>query len=135
MPSITREQYDRWNAKATNGFSFDIKHYVCWGEKSLIKHIDLDGGKIAEFRISYMDEYKKETNKWGCSWRVPTGNKVPVLDVNVLHPSHTEGVYVVQHFKHDITLGDVEKKNNYGVLCKLAENVNVDEYINAMACA
>ena len=132
MPSITKEQFDKWNAKATNGFSFDLKQYVVWGEKTLIKHVNLLEGKIAEFRIWYRNEFKRVTNQWGCSYNVETGGKIPTLEVNILIPSGTEGVYRVHSFKSNIVLGDVEKKNNYNVLCKLANNVNVDEYIEEM---
>ena len=32
MPSVTREQVNKWNAKLQNGFRFDIQRYVVWGE-------------------------------------------------------------------------------------------------------
>ena len=132
MPNITREQFSKWNSKATNGFSFDVKEYVVWGNKSLIRDEKLDDGKIAEFRIGYSDEYVTKTNDWGCKWNVKTGKKIPHLDINILHPSSTDGIYRVQSYKRGIVLGDTESKSNYGVLCKLAESVNVDDYLKEM---
>ena len=37
MPSVTREQVNKWNAKLQNGFRFDIQRYVVWGEKQIKK--------------------------------------------------------------------------------------------------
>ena len=129
MPSITREQFNKWNSKATNGFQFDVKEYVCWGNKGLIRHENLSDGKIGEFRIGYRNEYVTKTNEWGCSWNVETGNKIPCLDVNILHPGSVEGIYRVEFFKSNIPIGDVQSKSNYNVLCKLASTVDVEKYL------
>jgi hypothetical protein len=135
MPSITREQFNKWNAKATNGFQFDVKEYVCWGDKALIRHENLSDGKIGEFRVWYRDEYKTNTNEWGCKWSTPTGNHIPMLEMNILYPSSTEGIYRVISFGNGITLGDVQPKCNYNVLCKLAEGIDVNKYVKEMLCA
>lgn len=129
MPSITREQFNKWNSKATNGFSFDIKEYVGWGNKALIREEKLPGGKICEFKISYWDEYTTKTNDWGCSWNVATGKKIPCLSVNILHPGSVEGIYRVQHYISNEPIGEVQDKNNYNVLCKLASTVDVEKYL------
>lgn len=44
MPSVTREQVNKWNAKLQNGFRFDIQRYVVWGEKQIKKSIELADG-------------------------------------------------------------------------------------------
>ena len=45
MPSVTREQVNKWNAKLQNGFRFDIQRYVVWGEKQIKKSIELADGR------------------------------------------------------------------------------------------
>lgn len=129
MPSITKEQFNKWNSKATNGFSFDVKEYVCWGNKALIREEQLPEGKICEFKIGYSDEFVTKTNDWGCKWNVKTGRKIPILDINILHPGSVKGIYRVQSIKQDIQLGEPQPKNNYSTLCKLANTVNVEKFM------
>lgn len=132
MPSITKEQFDKWNSKATNGFKFDVKEYVCWGDKALVRHESLVGGKIAEFKIRYYEEFKSKTNEWGCTYNVTTGGHIPTLEVNVLVPCETPGIYRVLTFEKGKSLGDALPKMKYDVLCKLANDVNVESYIKKM---
>ena len=43
MPkSITRNQINTINAKMSNGFRLDVRHYLLWGQKQAVKPIQLD---------------------------------------------------------------------------------------------
>ena len=55
MPSVTREQVNKWNAKLQNGFRFDIQRYVVWGEKQIQKSIELADGRILTAEIHFRD--------------------------------------------------------------------------------
>ena len=54
MPSVTREQVNKWNAKLQNGFRFDIQRYVVWGEKQIKK------SKVEEIERKRREAFEKE---------------------------------------------------------------------------
>lgn len=135
MPSLTREQFEKWNSKAKNGFQFDVQEYVCWGNKSLVRHENLSDGKIAEFKIWFEDEYEVKNYDKGGTWNVLTGKHIPTLVMNILHPSSTEGVYRVQSFGKGVKLYDAVPRTNYSMLCKLSQDVDVDSYLKNMRTA
>lgn len=129
MPSITREQAQKWDAQARGGFRFDVRHYVIWGEKELRKTVDLPGGRVVEFRIGYRAEFETKTNDYGCSWNVETGRHIPELSVHIWTPGGTEGVYTSHGLGKHIDIGPAQAKKNYKILCQLSETVNTEEYM------
>lgn len=40
--SITRDQINAINAKMSNGFRLDVRHYLLWNQKQAVKAIQLD---------------------------------------------------------------------------------------------
>ena len=49
MARITREQLNRWNGQAKNGFHLDMEYFLNWGEKTLIKDVKQEcGGYIRQ---------------------------------------------------------------------------------------
>lgn len=129
MPSITREQAQKWDAQARGGFRFDVRYYVIWGEKKLRKTVDLPGGRVVEFSIGYRAEYETKTNDYGCKWNVETGRHIPELSVTVWTPGSTEGVYTSQGMGQHIDIGPAQTKKSYKILCQLSETVNTDAYM------
>lgn len=125
MATITREQFNKWNGQAKNGFGFDFRHYVTWSEKQLVKEIKNEDGTITRYTISYYPERERITQNNGYSWTKETGRHLPTLRIDTLHPTHTEGIYRVQHGR-DITIGQPEKTKKYATLCKLSA-VDIDE--------
>ena len=73
MAKLTREQYNKWNAQAQNGFMLDLQYFLIWGEKTLIKGIEQENGAIIRFKLSYIDEFETRTNEHGCRWNERTG--------------------------------------------------------------
>ena len=133
MATLTSEQYQKWNAQAQNNFTFDIKNYVIWNEKRLTKSIKQPDGSIIQFKIEYYPEYETKTNEWGCHWNVKTGRHIPMMRIDRLIPSSTEGCYIVHTVKEKITMGEPEKTMKYSVLCKISGAVNTDEYLKEIA--
>lgn len=129
MPSITREQAQKWDAQARGGFRFDVRYYVMWGEKELRKTVELPGGRYVEFKIGYCAEYETKTNDYGCKWNVETGRHIPQLSVTVWTPTATEGVYTSHGYGKHIDIGPALAKKNYKILCQLSETVNTEEYM------
>lgn len=35
MAKLTREQYNKWNSQAKNGFQLDLQYFLTWNEKTL----------------------------------------------------------------------------------------------------
>lgn len=129
MAKLTREQYNKWNAQAQNGFAFDIEGYCVWNEKRLTKSIKQPDGSIVKFKIEFDPEYERKTNEWGCHWNVKTGRQIPTMRIDRLVPGSTEGVYIVHTVKEKITMGEPEKTMKYSTLCKISGTVNTDEYL------
>ena len=129
MPSITREQAQKWDAQARGGFRFDVRYYVIWGEKELRKTVELPGGRYVEFKIGYRAEYETKTNDYGCKWNVETGRHIPELSVRVWQPSGAAGVYSSSGFGKHIDIGQAQTKKNYKILCQLSETGNTVEYM------
>lgn len=128
MAKITREQFNKWNAQAKNGFQFDLECFMVWGEKTLTKKIKMENGDIIEFKIEYTKEFETKTNEWGCKWNVETGRYIPMLYITHWKPS-TSGCYHSSGWAKTEVLGSPENSQKYNVLCKLSETVNTDEYM------
>lgn len=130
MPSITREQAARWNAKARNGFSFDVRYYAMHGEKTLHQIIDLDGGDKMEIRLLYEAERRKKTNEFGCSWTVTTGRYLPTVHLTRWHPSGA--AWTSRGLGDWITIGEPQDAKKYDVLCKLSATVDAGKMVHEL---
>ena len=126
MAKITREQLNRWNAQAKNGFRLDLNYFLTWGEKTLIKDIKQEDGYI-RFKLYYMPEYETRTNEYGCKWNVKTGKQIPMLRIERLKPLQTEGMYQVLTVKDDVQMGEPEKTMKYSTLCKISGKIDTDK--------
>lgn len=126
MAKITREQYNKWNAQAQNGFRLDLQYYIVWGEKTLVKSINQPDNTIIQFKLWYIPEYETKVNEWGCKWNVKTGRQIPMMRIERLVPGHTEGVCSVHTVKDDMPMGEPEKTMKYSTLCKISGMVDTD---------
>ena len=129
MAKLTREQYNKWNAQAQGGFSFDFKHFCIWGEKRVRKTAEQLDKNIVEFVIEYRAEYETKTSEYGCKYNIQTGRHIPVLRVNIWRPTSTEGVYTSHGTGKVYDIGEAQNKQSYAVLCKLSGTVNSDDYM------
>ena len=133
MPKLTREQYNKWNAKATNGFSFDIQDYVFRGEKTLTRRIPIDEDHYTELHLMYRDEYITKTNEHGCRWNVTTGRQIPTLHVSKWTRGLSGEVYTSSGMGDWITVGEPQTSKKYDVLCKIAETIDASKYERKVA--
>ena len=127
MPSITREQIERMNSQAPDGWSFDWKYYVIHGEKTIRRMIPLDDSHVVEARICYSENIETRQNEF-CSWRVPAGHYHVCLHVSnwTVDANGTGHSFGLGHFEN---LDHAQHtKRNYKDLCKIAANI-VDETI------
>lgn len=114
MATITKAQYDKFNAQANEaGFDFDLRTYVIWGEKGLVKDIKQDDGGYIRYAIRYVESYKRFEK-----------TVFPELTISRLVPTHTEGMFS-QHIMEERRLGDDVAKKNFKALCELAKAVEV----------
>lgn len=133
MAKLTRDQYNKWNAQAKNGFNFDIEYYLIWGEKTLIKDIEQKNGVIIRFKLSYISEYETQTNEHGCRWNVKTGRKIPVMKIDRLVPCKTEGMYQVISVAENRQMAESEKTMKYSTLCKISGLIDTDVELQKIA--
>lgn len=133
MAQITREQLNKWNAQAKNGFHLDLEYFLNWGEKTLIKDIEQESGGYIRFKLYYMPEYEIITNEWGCKYNKRTGKQIPMLRIERLKPCRTEGIYQVLTVKDDVPMGEAEKTMKYSTLCKISGEINTEEELKAIA--
>lgn len=132
MAKLTREQYNKWNSQAKNGFGFDIEYFAIWNEKTLSKKIKMENGNIAEFKIEYTKEFEAKTNEYGSRWNVETGRYIPMLYITVWHPTQT-GLYTSTGWEKTERLGEPETSKKYNVLCKLSADIDTNEYMKEIA--
>ena len=133
MAKLTREQLNKWNAQAKNGFQLDLQYFLVWNEKTLIKNIPQEDGSIIQFKLWYMPEYETKTNDFGCKWNVRTGRQIPMMRIDRLVPGNTEGVYIVHNVRDDKPMGEAEKTLKFATLCKISGTVNTDEELKVIA--
>lgn len=60
MAKITREQILDINSRCMNGWQLDVKYFMMYKEKILVKRIDLDEQNFLEFLLRYTPENKTE---------------------------------------------------------------------------
>ena len=129
MAKITREQFNKWNAQAKNGFSFDLEYFLTWSEKTLTKRIEIHDGIVIEFTIQYKNEYETITNEYGCKWNQQTGKYIPMLYITRWKPSPNSGCYYSSGREYSEILGTVESSKKYNVLCKYSEQIDTEKYM------
>ena len=132
MARITREQYNKWNSQAQNGFTLDLEYYLNWGEKTLIKDIPMEDGGYIRFKLWYTDEYETITNEYGCKRNKRTGKHIPMMRIEKLKPCSTAGMYQILTVKDDMQMGESEKMMKYSVLCKISREINTDEELKKL---
>lgn len=126
---VTKEQYNKWNAQAKNGFSLDLKHLIMWGEKNLIYQYTTLSGTIIVLTIEYRPEYETITNQYKCTYNKRTGRFIPSLIIEHWKPTGT-GLYSTSGISKPEKIGEIQDKKKYNVLCKLSGEIDVESIIN-----
>ena len=127
MPSMTREQYNKWSSVLPEGWKFDAQHYIMWGEKEIVT--DSPENENGEFYRATL-EYKAETENAGY-FRRETGKQIPTITIH-RYTEKTGNMYsVVMIFSQPV--GEIQSKKNYNVLVKLAGTIDINDYFRLAA--
>ena len=130
MPSITRETALKLNAQAPSPWKFDVRYYVTHGEKTIIRHIELDAGRILEARLWFCENYNELRSDYGQTFRVPAGHYHIGLHIMIWSPSVGSECYHSTGCGKFINLDHAQHaKRNYKDLCKIAPTVTDEDIL------
>lgn len=122
MVKCTKQQYERWNGKLSNGFRFDLRHFLMWGDKTARMLIDFTDGRKLEAKLEYHEERKQ--NGFG-----GTGRQIPCLHMSIWNPSKTGGMMYSTGLGKSLEMGEIQPKKNYDYLCKLSKTLDAKSVI------
>lgn len=135
MAKITRAQFEKWNAQAKNGFQFDLNYFFTHsGEKTLVRHIELDEKNVLILEILYFPEYETKTNEHGCSWNVRTGREIPNLHYQVYERKESGCLWGYGLGTWE-PIGEAVEKKSFSLLCKLSANIDTEAIIKKVVNA
>ena len=119
MPSITRDQLQKWAKNLPEGWKFDIFHYTAWNEKQIYTDSPADPETGIFYRLTI--EYKPV---YGNSHYCPPTGQQPTAVIHRYKPTGTtDGVYFTVHIL-DIPQGEPTPRKNYNQLGKLAGTID-----------
>lgn len=125
MPSITREQLQKWTKNLPEGWKFDIHHYMMWNEKEIHTDSPADPETGTFYRLTL--EYKPV---YGESRYCPPTGQQPTAVIHRYKPTNTgSGLYTVVGVL-DIPQGDPTPRKNYNQLVKLAGSIDTTAAFN-----
>ena len=129
MPAITREKIRKYQEMTPEGWSYDWRYYVMWGENQLQRHIPQDDNTTIEATVRWDEIYETKTNEYGCSWNVKTGEYRVDMNVRRWRPGSTPGTMVSDGIGRTIELdSNGYPRRSYKMLCVFAGAVS-DELI------
>lgn len=129
MATITREQAEKRQAMAPQGWTYDWRQYVLFGYHRLYRDIKQPDGSVIRGTVSYSENYRRETNQYGCSWNVRTGTLSPYLHTAKWTETSTPGVWQSYGMGREVRIGTDElAKRDYKKLCNYAAKIT-DEMI------
>ena len=125
MARITREQVEKMNAQAKNGFKFDIEYFLIHHEKTLTKIVVLNESQFVRFKLMFEDERENADG-----WRRPTGRQIPNIHISLWNnsrgfaSSHGLGTWE--------KIGEPVNKKSFALLCKLSAEVDTGEFLKKL---
>jgi len=128
MPTLKKDQHERWEAKASNGFHFDAYRYVMWGDKTLTQYVKITDDVKVELHLAYRDERG--------AYGIPTGRQIPTLTVTRWTRSELgSGAFFTSSDAgwKSYAIGDVQPSKKYDTLCKIAATINAEQYVKEVA--
>lgn len=130
MATITKEQAMKRQAQAPEGWAYDWKHYVMWGEHQLTRRLEQKDGSVIKATVAWRENYTQHTNEYGCSWRTPSGTHSPELHVSRWVESRTPGIW--ESFglgKGERMSAEEHPRKVYKDLCKYTATVTDDQIL------
>ena len=124
---LTANDVKRFDGMCKNGFHFDVRYWMIHDEKTVSKEVSVDGGHV-QIHLLWMDDYETKTNDYGCSWKVPTGKKIPVANVSFWRPTGN-GVFSSRGIGKWIPLGDPVARKSFKVLTDATGTIDVEKMV------
>lgn len=125
MANIKAADVLKWDAMCKNGFRFDVRYWMIHNEKTVSKIVETDDGHI-QIHLLWMDDYETKTNEYGCSWKVPTGKKIPVANVSFWRPTGSMGVFSSMGIGKWIPIGDPVARKSFKTLIDATATIDID---------
>lgn len=127
MAKFTREQLNKWNSQAGNGFKIDVQKLLFRGDKEL-EYIGEERADRTHFEItlSYVDE--KEGEGWSAK---RTGKQLLKLDVKRMIPAISNKpddevkMYNVDFNVYSEIIGEPQNKKMYSYMAKMSHKIDV----------
>ena len=120
--SITRDQINTINAKMSNGFRLDVRHYLLWGQKQAVKPIQIDDNTTLTATLTWMDSYERKTTAYGQTINVPNGMHHIALHLAVWHHKDGKQVATSHGLGQWIDVGPDAKRRSFADIQKLTAN-------------
>lgn len=114
MASITRQQAHDRQARAPEGWLYNIEHYVFWGEHQLTKYIKLGGDDLVMCDISY--------------------NYENILSLYVTY-ARRDGDFITSgtgYRNKTVHLGEPVARKSYKAICKAAEGFTESDLLKIL---
>ena len=127
---VTNAQIEKWNSKMGQGFRTDINRLLTWGEKQA--HLMLkqeDGKTYLELTLYYEPQYKSVANEYGCTYNVPTGKYIPVVNARKWIDKGT-GMLHGYGLGKTFDVGEPCDKKMFSTLQKLTHTIDIHKYLN-----
>lgn len=120
--SITREQINAINAKMSNGFRLDVRHYLLWSQKQAVKAIQLNDNTTLAATLTWMDSYERKATTYGQTINVPNGLHHIALHLAVWHHKDGGQVATSHGLGQWIDVGPDAKRCNFSNIQQLTAN-------------
>lgn len=120
--SITRDQINTINAKMSNGFRLDVRHYLLWNQKQAVKPIQLDDNTTLTATLSWRDSYESKTTVYRQTINVPNGLHHIALHLAVWHTREGSSVATSHGLGQWIDVGSDAPRCNFSAIQKLTAN-------------
>lgn len=120
MANITIGQVKKFNAACKNGFMLDLERLGVWGEKRCKKNFKIDDSGVL---YTFILEFYEESRNF-----VKVG-VYPVLVIEKLIPTRTDGVYDIHCLKEE-RLGETVKRKSVKVLQDLTANYTEEKAVS-----
>lgn len=125
MPSITRETVIKHQAQAPEGWKFDWKHYVVWGEKTLVRQFRVYDDQWMIARLAYDENSKEIAMISGRFHSVPCGTYHIGLHVGIYRDS---GNVLIGGLEKYVNMDRGERaRRSYSDLCHYARTLSDQE--------
>lgn len=120
MPKpITRDQTNAINAKMSNGFRLDVRHYLLWSQKQAVKAIQLDERTTLTATLTWQRSYEQKTTSYHDIINMQNGMYHIALHLAVWHIQEGSSVATSRGPWQWIAVGPDVKRRNFPAIQRL----------------